>query len=185
MGQGWFSFAHGPYRRLWRLALRGGGLTGHARSGLRRAWPLPRPPKRLALEESGKDGRVATTSLDFIMGGSSTQPDPLASGGGRLWASAPVTVSVAPSTGPMSPARERQRTYGRPVCPRSRPICWPSPPGMPACRAPSGPWNHGGRSPPALPVARCAPGSRESDARDYGGGFGGVDKRGRLFFTIE
>ena len=35
-----------------------------------------------------------------------------------LWASAPVTVSVTHSTGPISPARNRQGTYGRTVCAR-------------------------------------------------------------------
>ena len=50
---------------------------------------------------------------------------------------------------------------------RSRPICWPSPPGMPACRAPSGPWNrfHDGRSPPPSLI----PGAHQVPARTMGG----------------
>src|SRR5690606_26931993 len=51
------------------------------------------------LEESREDGRVVTSSLVFVMGGRSTQPDPLASGGGRLWASAPVRCLSPHSAG--------------------------------------------------------------------------------------
>ena len=75
-------------------------------------------------------------------------------------------VSVAQSTGPMSPARERQRTYGRPVCPRRPPGKLVGSAGMPACRTPSGPWNrfHSGRSPPPSLI----PGAHQVPARAMG-----------------
>ena len=46
-------FAHGPYRRLSAAGPPRGRAVGRdARSGLRHAWPAPRPPKRLAISKN-------------------------------------------------------------------------------------------------------------------------------------
>ncbi len=152
----------------------------------------PRPPKRLAFLRKWEDGRVATTSLDFIMGGSSTQPDPLASGGGRLWASAPVRCLSPHSAGHTS-CRPRDTPVVRDVrcsvCLRRRPTTI-------GCRWPAG---HAGLSgalrtveplprwevTAALPDTRCAPGSREDDGQDYAGGWKGVGRFRRTVFIIK
>jgi hypothetical protein len=86
-----------------------------------------------------------------------------------LWASAPVRC-LSPIRPGTRPAPRDTPVAGRTVLrlppPRSRPIVWPSAPGMPACRAPSGPWRsyHGGRSPPPSLI----PGAHQVPARAMG-----------------
>ena len=110
------------------------------------------------------------------MGGRSTQPDPLASGGGRLSGLRPRPVSAAHSAGHASRSviRDEGRTVLRLPQPRAKRRSWRRF-SRRACRpveAPSEPWRsyHGGRSPPLSLLPGAQPGSRESDAEDYAGG---------------